>query len=371
MFMAAFNGFHTPLCDLFGIRYPVVLAGMAGGLTTPLLVAEVSNAGGLGILGAARLSPEQTREQIQAIKSMTDKPFGVNFLVAPPQPNDQDIRAVQKTLDAFRQDLGINPSGQDNITVPPSHLSEQLEIVFEEKVPILSFALGDPSRFVKQAHVAGSKVMAMVTTVEEAKKVADAGCDVIVAQGSEAGGHRSTFEIPKDGSVPLVGTMALVPQVVDAAKNVPVVAAGGIMDGRGIAACLALGAQGVQLGTRFLAANESGAFLAYKLRMLGAAETDTVITSAFTGRPARSIRNRFITEFEKSGVSPLSWPLQGLAADDIYRTAWAKNNANYFPILAGQGLRLLKSGQGAAEIMEDLVKETRESVVKLTKLTNL
>lgn len=343
---------------------------MAGGLTTPRLVAEVSNAGGLGILGAARLSPEQTREQIQTIKSMTNKPFGVNFLVAPPQPNDQDIRAVQKTLDAFRQDLGIDPSAQDNITVPPSRFSEQLDIVFEEKVPVLSFALGDPSRFVKQAHGTGAKVMAMVTTVEEAKKVADAGCDVVVAQGSEAGGHRSTFEIPKDGSVPLIGTLALVPQVVDAVK-VPVVAAGGIMDGRGIAACLALGAQGVQMGTRFLAANESGAFLAYKLRMLGAAETDTVITSAFTGRPARSIRNRFITEFEKAGVAPLSWPLQGLAADDIYKTAWAKNNANYFPILAGQGLRLLKSGQGAAEIMAELVKETRESVVKLTKLTNL
>lgn len=365
-----FDGFHTPLCDLLGIRYPVFLAGMAGGLTTPRLVAEISNAGGLGILGAARLSPEQTRAQIREIRSMTDKPFGVNFLVAPPQPNDQDIRAVQKTLDAFRQELGINPSTQDNITVPPSRLSEQLDVVFEEKVPVISFALGDPGRFVKQAHESGAKVLAMVTTVEEALKVASGGSDVIVAQGSEAGGHRSTFEIPKDGSVPLIGTMALVPQVVDATK-VPVVAAGGIMDGRGIAACLALGAQGVQLGTRFLAANESGAFMAYKLRMLGAAETDTVITSAFTGRPARSIKNRFITEFEKSGVAPLSWPLQGLAADDIYQSAWAKNNANYFPILAGQGLRMLKSGQSAAEIMEDLVKETRASVVKLTKLTNL
>lgn len=137
-----------------------------------------------------------------------------------------------------------------------------------------------------------------------------------------AGGHRSTFKLPKgDAEVPLVGTLALVPQVVDTVKDIPVIAAGGIMDGRGIAASLALGAQGVQLGTRFLVATESGAFSSYKESLLNAKETDTIITRAFTGRPARCIKNTFVSDFDKSGISPLPWPLQDIVADDIYNAA--------------------------------------------------
>jgi nitronate monooxygenase len=141
------------------------------------------------------------------------------------------------------------------------------------------------------------------------------------------------------------------------------------MDGRGIAAALALGAQGVSLGTRFLIANESGAFQAYKQRLLQATEADTLVTKAYTGRPARGVRNRFITEFEKAGIRPLPWPLQSIVADDIYRQAELKNNADYYPVLAGQGLRLLKQEQASAvEIVEELVRETVQVIEDSSRL---
>ena len=362
---------YTPFCSLLHIRFPIIQAGMAGGFTTPELVAAVSNAGALGVLGASRLTPEQTRNQILRIKTLTNQPFGVNLLNAPPEPNAQEVQKVQRILDQFRQELGLplREGGRTNeeVVLPPSHLSEQVGIVFEEKVPVLSFGLGDVTRFVGEAHEVGAKVTAMITTVDEARKVADGGADVVIAQGSEAGGHRSTFALNQNGDAHLIGTIALVPPVVDSV-TVPVVAAGGIMDGRGIAAALTLGAQGVSLGTRFLVAKESGAFPAYKQRLLQATEADTSITKAFTGRPARSIINRFITEFEKAGIRPLAWPLQGIAADDIYGQAQLKNNADYFPILAGQGLRLLGEEQAAAEIIEELVRETMQAIETSARL---
>jgi nitronate monooxygenase len=367
---------HTPLCDLLQIRYPIIQAGMGGGMTIPELVAAVSNAGALGILGATGISPEQTRDQIRRIKTLTNnnKPFGINLLIAPPEPNVSEVQKVQEVLNKIRGELGIplreeRGGGAGEVALAPSYLSDQLDIAFEERVPVISFGLGDSTRFVNEAHKAGAKVMAMVTTVDEARKVAGGGADVIIAQGSEAGGHRSTFTLDQNGDAHLVGTMALIPQIVDAVR-VPVVAAGGIMDGRGIAAALALGAQGVSLGTRFLVANESGAFQAYKQRLLHASEDDTLITKVFTGRPARSIRNRFISEFDKAGVKPLAWPLQGIAADDIYRQAVIKNEADYFPILAGQGLGLLRekqnqeghhhltSASSAADIVGEVVRQT-------------
>lgn len=360
---------YTPLCELLRIRYPIIQAGMAGGITTPELVASVSNAGALGVLGASRLTPEQTRDQIRRIKALTNQPFGVNLVIAPPEPNVQELQKVQKIFDQFRQELGIPlREGAGEAALPSSRISEQLGVVFEEKVSVLSFGLGDSARFVSEAHQIGAKVIAMITTVDEARKVADGGADIIIAQGSEAGGHRSTFALDQNGDAHLVGTIALIPQIVDAVM-VPVVAAGGIMDGRGIAAALALGAQGASLGTRFLVAKESGAFQAYKQRLLQATEADTLVTKAFTGRPARSIRNRFITEFEKAGIRPLAWPLQGIVADDIYKEAELKNNADYFPILAGQGLRILREEQQtAAKIVEQLVRQTVQVIETSARL---
>jgi nitronate monooxygenase len=252
--------------------------------------------------------------------------------------------------------------------------------------------MGNPStKLVQQIHSSSdtdAKVMSMITTVEEAVSVVRNGTDIVVAQGAEAGGHRSTFNIVVGDSnneeLPVIGTMTLVPQVVDALtgmeekeerkqegqfdnkKNILVIAAGGIADGRGLVAALALGADGIMIGTRFLVARESGAFQAYQDRLLTAKESDTVITRAFTGRPARGLRNHFVKEYNKSGPQPLAWPLQALAADDVYATAQKQNNAEYFPLLAGQGVGLLKrKQQGAEEIMQELVLEANETLSKL------
>jgi nitronate monooxygenase len=375
---------HTELCDLLNIRYPIIQAGMAGGPTTPELVAAVSNAGGLGILGASRLTPYQLLQAILNIKSLTTRPFGVNLLLAPPEKSgNSDIVTVQLFLDKFRQELNIptittTTAKTPDITLPPSTISAHFEIIQREKVPILSIGLGDPTKLVEQAHSSNVKVMAMITTVEEAVRVVEGGVDIVVAQGSEAGGHRSTFELNRndddyDGdNVPLVGTLSLVPQIVDAIENhhhhnhVPVVAAGGIMDGRSLVASLALGASGVLIGTRFMVARESGTFQAYQERLLTANETDTVITRSFTGRPARAIRNHFIKEYAKSDSKPLAWPLQALAADDIYKTAQARGETECFPLLAGQGLRLLKRDQSTAEIIEEIVAQANNIIPRLT-----
>jgi nitronate monooxygenase len=257
-------------------------------------------------------------------------------------------------LDRFRDEFDL-PPGATDLAPPPSPLAEQLETVFEEEVPVLSTGLGDPTGLIEDAHSAGCRVMAMVTTVEEALLVAEGEVDVVVAQGAEAGGHRSTFELGPDGEAQLVGTLALVPQVADAV-DVPVVAAGGIVDGRGLVAALALGASAVQLGTRFLLARESGAFPAYRERLLAATETDTVVTRAFTGRPARGVRNRFVEEYLRDGPEPLAWPLQRMAAEDIYAECMNRDEAGHIPLFAGQGLGMLKECRGAAEIFAELLE---------------
>jgi nitronate monooxygenase len=371
----------TPLCKLLNIRYPIIQAGMSG-FTTPELVAAVSNAGGLGILGAARMIPEQTRDAIDKIKKLTSNPFGVNLLLAPPEKGgNQNINQVQQFFnDKFRLELKIPSKTEDDVILPPSKFLVQLKIILEEKIPVISFAMGNlPTQLVEQIHTlsSSSKIMSMVTTAQEALDVARNGTDIIVAQGAEAGGHRSTFNIPfENETLPLIGTMTLVPQIVDAlsrigekeeAYNIPVIAAGGITDGRGLVAALALGAQGVMIGTRFLVASESAAFQAYQDRLLAAKESDTIITRAFSGRPARGLRNRFIEEYRKSGPQPLAWPFQALAADDIYAAAQKQNNADYFPLLAGQGVGLLKDNQkyNAEGIIQEMVTEASQTLSKL------
>lgn len=346
----------TPLCELLGVRYPVIQAPMAGGWTTPELVAAVSNAGGFGSLAGAGVPPERLREEIRAVKERTDRPFAVNFLLAPPGPGSHDVAAVQRFLDGFRERFGI-PPGETEIEPPSFSLGEQLEVVFEEEVPVLSVALGDPGELAGRAHEEDMLIVSMVATVEDAVRDAEGGVDVVVAQGAEAGGHRSTVELGPGGEAPLVGTLALVPQVVDVV-GVPVVAAGGISDGRGLVAALALGAAGVQMGTRFLLARESAAHPVYRRRLLEATETDTVVTRVFTGRPARGLRNRFVEEYLSAGSEPLAWPLQRAAAGDIYAAAQAADDGDYSPLLAGQGLRMLEEeGQGAAGIVEEVVAE--------------
>lgn len=347
---------RTSLCDRLRIEVPIIQAPMAGGWTTPALAAAVSEAGGLGSLAAARLTAAQLREQLAETRRRTRRPFGVNFLLAAPAPADIDAdqRATLDALREIRGQLGLpEPAAGGD---PPLSVEDGLALALESRVPVISFAMGSPAPWVERVHAAGALVMAAVTTVAEAESVAADGADVIVAQGAEAGGHRSTFETGGPDPLPLVGTMALVPAVVDAVR-VPVVAAGGVMDGRGIAAALALGAEAAQLGTRFLLATESGTPPSYRRRLIEADETSTVVTDVFSGRAARGIRNAFARRFEQTGVRPLGWPRQGAAALDIYRASLAADG-EWAMLLAGQGLRLARREQPAAEIVRELVAET-------------
>jgi nitronate monooxygenase len=346
---------RTPLCDLLGIAYPILKAPMACGTDTVELVAAVSAAGGLGILGALMLSPEALRAAIRAIRALTDRPFGVNLIAHPPEPERGDVAAVRAFFARYRAELGLPPADGE-IALPPPFVPEQLQVICEEAVPVLN-TMGDPSGLIEPAHAAGVKVMPFVTTVAEARRAVALGADAVAAQGAEAGGLRGTFRVGPDGEVPLVGTMALVPQVVDAVK-VPVVAAGGIMDGRGVLAALALGAAGAMLGTRFSVARESGVTPSWREALRTAAETDVVVTSVANGRPARSLRNRLIREYAESGLAALSFPHQYLVAAEIQRAARALDRAELTYLAAGQGVRLAKDGQAAGEIVAELVAET-------------
>jgi nitronate monooxygenase len=377
---------ENPLCKLLDIRYPIIQAGMAG-QTTPELVAAVSNAGGLGVLGATRMTPKKLLDAIRKIKMITTKPYGVNLWLGPRDTrmnSDQDIHSVQQFLDQkFRKPLGIPLKSENGSMDMPSVsiFSEQLQIMLEEKVPVASFAMGDPVKYVDQIHSTGAKIISMVTNVADAISVGRNGSDIVIAQGSEAGGHRSVFENNsnndnstlgnsyENNNIPLIGTTALVPQVVDGIqdKSIPVVAAGGIADGRGLVAALALGASGIAIGTRFLVCRESGALQGYRERLLSSDETNTAVTKAFTGVPARILSNTFVMEYAKSKLEPLAWPLQRFVANDIYKNAQTKDDANYYPLYSGQGLRMLKRNQSAEEIVNEIMMQAKECLSILQK----
>lgn len=350
---------ETGFTRLVNIRYPIVQAPMAGGPTTPALVASVSNAGGLGSLGAAYLTPEQLRNTIGEIRQLTDRPFGVNLFV-PVQPtvSEETIRRMTEHLNQYRAALGIeqNPS----IGKFAESFDEQVQVLLEEKIPAFSFTFGIPPHDVIQAMKnQGTVVIGTATTVDEAKQLEAAGVDAIVAQGSEAGGHRGTFL--KDAAESLIGTMALVPQVVDHV-SVPVIASGGIMDGRGLVASLSLGAGAVQMGTAFLACPESGAHAAFKERVLAENEDATQITTAYSGKAARGIRTEFMNAMNEYSDAIPAFPVQNAMTKDIRQAAAKKNNSEYMSLWAGQGLRLATNHSAA-----DIVRQTVDQANALVK----
>ncbi|WP_462413327.1 NAD(P)H-dependent flavin oxidoreductase [Neobacillus sp. Marseille-QA0830] len=352
---------NTELCTILGISYPIIQAGMAGGPTTPELVANVSNAGGLGTLGAAYMKPEDMRSAIRKIKEKTNHPFAVNLFCTNWTDQYDGMEDSQKILNAIREKLQIENSSEPVKTA--NFFEEQFSIILEEDVPVLSTAFGVlPSNKVLELKKKNILITSMVTTVQEALIAEENGADIIVAQGSDAGGHRGTFEIETKTNGALIGTFSLVPQVVDAAK-VPVVAAGGIMDSRGLVAALALGAQGVQMGTAFLTAMESGAHPAYKQALINSNEESTVVTKVFSGRPARGIKNEFINAYEAAGISPADFPTQNTLTGDIRREAAKQNNPGYMSLWAGQGTRLLQQGMHAAQLIDSLV-EGAERILK-------
>ncbi|MFC5447116.1 NAD(P)H-dependent flavin oxidoreductase [Paenibacillus aestuarii] len=349
----------TDLCQMFGIRYPIFLAGMAGGPGTAGLAAAVSNAGGLGTLGAAYMDPETIHRAIREIRELTNAPFGVNLFAIRAEDDNTRIEEAQRQLNVMRDNVGL-PHVKAEALHTPDYFEQQFAVVLEEHVPVISTAFGVlPAKMMEQAKAAGMRIVTMVTTVEEAILAEQAGSDAIVAQGTEAGGHRGTFDIANRPMGANIGTMALVPQIVDQVR-IPVVAAGGIMDGRGLVAALALGAQGVQMGTRFLTAQESGAAPAYQRKLLASNEESTVITNVFSGRPARGVANAFIKLWDKSGLEPLPFPTQNTATRDI-RNASAKNsNPEYMSLWAGQGLLMLTAGQTAASIVQEVVDQAQK-----------
>ncbi len=331
---------------------PIVLAPL-GGPGTVELTAAACNAGAFGVLACQYSDPERMRSDIERLRSMTDKPFGVNLFIEQPPPaidGDELLRADRR-LDRYREDLRIPPRATP--PRPPAYHDEQMRVVLEMRPRAFTFTLGiPPDDVIAELKSAGIFTVGTATTVEEALALADAGIDAICAQGAEAGGHRGTF-LSRD-TLALIGTMALVPQVVDAVR-VPVIAAGGIGDGRGVAAALALGACAAQLGTAFLRATEASTAKAYREALRRSSAADTVITEAFSGKPARGIVNRVTSELEdRNERAP--YPYQNTLTRDIRNAAAAQDRAEFLSLWAGQAFPLAQDAP-VAQIIESILAQ--------------
>jgi len=313
----------TPITTLLGVEHPILLAGM-GGVAYAEVCAAVSGAGGFGSLGMAGLSPERIRQQMRRVRELTDKPFGVDLLTAQPET-----------------------------------LTASVDVIIEEGAKAFIAGLGVPVAIIDQLHQAGIVVMCMAGSVRHAVKAAEAGCDVVIAQGTEAGGHTGT-----------VASVALWPQVVDAV-DVPVIAAGGLFDGRGLAAALAFGCQGVWLGTRFIASVEAHAGQAYKNAILAMSEADTVVSRAFTGKTLRAIANDttrewankeplpFMAQVANSARNNLLGPIAGVV-DDVDPATQC--------LAAGQGGGAITEILSCAEIVRRTMAEAEATIARLGRL---
>ncbi|PHV70418.1 enoyl-[acyl-carrier-protein] reductase FabK [Sporanaerobium hydrogeniformans] len=298
------------IVDMLGIKYPIFQGGMAW-IATHTIAAAVSNAGGLGIIAAGNAPCDLVREEIRACKKLTDKPFGVNVMLLSP------------------------------------YADEVATMIAEEGIAVVTTGAGNPGKYMELWKSKGIKVIPVVPSVALAKRMEKAGADALIAEGMESGGHIGELT-----------TMALVPQIVDAV-NIPVIAAGGIGDGRGFAAVLMLGAQGIQLGTRFLVAKECSVHEAYKARIIKATDIETVVTGRTTGHPVRCLRNqltRQFTKLEQSGA-PVA-ELEALGAGGLRRAA-LEGDVLGGTVMSGQIAGLIKKEQTASEIIEELVTEMK------------
>jgi nitronate monooxygenase len=351
----------TRLTELLGIALPIIQAPMAGGPTTPELVAAVSEAGGLGSIGAAGLQPDELAASIRHVRELTGRPFAVNAF-APherPEPEPAVVKAVDDVLAPLRRELGLPEPARDGPLVPPYPLDDLLDVVVTERVPVFSFTFGIPP--LDAIRAAGTRILGTATTAAEAEELERAGVDAVVAQGGEAGGHRGTFA-PGEGPQ-VVGTLALVPQVVDRVK-LPVVAAGGIADGRGVAAAFVLGASGAQIGTAFLPCPESGILDSHKRAVLAARDGDTVVSAAQTGRAARMIRTPLVERLERAGIPFAAYPAQGSLLRDFWSAAAELDRADLLPLLAGQATALARP-LPAGELVATIASETENALASL------
>lgn len=369
---------RTRICDLLGIRHPVLLAGM-GRASTPELAAAVSNAGGLGVLGAAACGPNQLREWIRRTRALTDRPFGVDTLL-PASVRRGGSNAAGPSAEAllpqhrhFASDFLEREGLQapDAATIDdildrhpddrngPAPLSKaffeaQMEVVIEERVPAYAAGLGNPEPWMERLRANGTVVIAVVGTTRHAVQVAQSGVDIIVAQGHDGGGHNSP-----------VGTMALIPQVVDAvAGRVPVLGAGGIGDGRGVAAALMLGAEGAWIGTAFLATEEAGISGPQKQALVEGRDEGTVVSRSVTGKPARMVRGSWAAAYAEAGLEPLPMPYQGMVSTQVTVAALAAGRADIWGGFAGQGLGMIRGVRPAADVLQDIVSGAERELAR-------
>ncbi|HWS10595.1 MAG TPA: nitronate monooxygenase [Xanthobacteraceae bacterium] len=344
-----------------GIEHPILLAPMAGSGGTPELAAAVSNAGGQGAWGGAYANPDGIAAAIRRIRQLTSWPFNINLFVG---GYDSDRKVdPQPMLDIMRQAharLGLPPPVLP--PVPANPFDEQFAVVLEERPPVFSFTFGMPSsEQIAMLKKRGIAVSGTATTVDEARRLAQAGVDAIVAQGAKAGAHRGSFAAPFEDSMIPVATLV---RDICASVALPVIASGGIMDGRDVAAAMKLGAAAVQLGTAFLPCPESGAHAVYKRVLLEAKRDATVITRAYSGRPARGIANTFIAMVAGNEQAILPFRQQNDLTRPMRNAAGRLGDAGYISLWAGQGVARSRV-MPAAELVRTLVDES--SIVEIAR----
>lgn len=363
---------------MLGIEYPILSAGMgptligeAAGAPVELVVA-VSEAGGLGVLGGSGFTVDELQTAIREIKAQTDKPFGIDLLLpkyldfdggfgkikadeiplklllrALPKPHREWIEKIKAEYDLPDVEIMVQ---RNTTTMRPQ---EAIAVCMEEKVPLFCAGLGNPGFMVPEAHANGIKVLAITGNAKNARIMARSGIDLLVAQGYEGGGHTGR-----------IGTMVLVPAAIDAAAPVPVLAAGGIGDGRGVAAALAMGCIGVWVGTRFLATDEGGALEINKQRIVKSNDEGTRVSKAYTGKTLRASFNRFHDLWDASGLDPLPFPTQVLLSSALLAGFVEANKTSHVGGLAGQVSGLIDEIKPAAQVLEEMVAETVEILAR-------
>lgn len=356
----------TPLCDWLGIEVPVVCAGM-GQHTGPALAAAVSNAGGLGVLGGSGIEAETLRTWIRKTKELTSKPFGVDLIL--PARIDLEmppIKALRKKIpeshltfarELVRKFSGADEAGpsasremQEGFTIPSTNTGECLEVVFEEGVPIFVSGLGRPGFLMERARKAKMKVMALAGSVRHAKELASDGAEAIIAQGTEGGAHTG-----------YIGSITLWPQVVDAVAPLPVLAAGGIADGRGLAAALAMGCQGVWCGSAFLTTDEAETEHWKKVEITRANDESTTCSRSYTGKHARGLKNEWIRAWNESGLTPLPMPLQFILSRDTLMEA-REDDRRLHAVMVGEAAGMLNEIKPAAQVVAEMTSQA-ESIL--------
>lgn len=342
-------------------KFPIIQAPMAGGIATPKLVAAVNESGGLGSLPLGYLTVDQARTSIRETKLLTKKPFIVNIFVNEFSIKDKDkIEKMNQYLSRYRELLGI-PLIEEISNKAETPAEDLITVALEEGIQLISFTFGIPSQDAIQKMLSRNVfTIGTATTVKEGIAIQEAGLLAVVGQGYEAGGHRGSFFNPESSYQ--VGTLALIPQLVDALK-IPVIAAGGIMDGRGLIAALSLGASAAQLGTAFIFCPESGASSIYRKMLTETTDESTVITTAFTGKHARGIKNQFIedinTDFKVSSIP--DYPSQHYLSQKIRSEANKVGKPNLASFWAGQGSRLGKN-LTVPKLMQKLQEESEQTI---------